>query len=107
VAPFYGIQRHHLNKFDITFSRTDYAVNECTGALLRDLGVTSITPGNASRFKDTHMLDWYADDSGTRCDFVDVEGRAGKSLIMTSANLAALAKRIHPIDRCLESLFLP
>jgi hypothetical protein len=84
-----------IDKFDITFERTEYVVSECDATVLRDLGVTSSTASNASRFSNAGTLSYFVDDNGTRAEPLAVEGRTGQTIFITAANLASLSKRVH------------
>lgn len=84
-----------IDSFTITFERTENVVRAQNPQMLSDYHVTTQNPSNQTFFKDLIMLAFDYDDKSVHYDHLRVAGRANHVIMLSAANLASLAKRLH------------
>lgn len=89
-----------INSFTVTFERTGYAAwVSLDPQLLSRFHVTTRTPANKWFFEDVSMLTFSRDQTDVHCIQVPVAGHNNPVLMLSAANLAGLAKRLHQFGR--------
>ncbi|KAJ5333217.1 hypothetical protein MYU51_014797 [Penicillium brevicompactum] len=89
-----------INSFTVTFERTGYAAwVSLDPQLLSRFHVTTRTPANKWFFEDVSMLTFNRDQTDVHCIQVPVAGHDNPVLVLSAANLAGLAKRLHQFGR--------
>ncbi|KAI2670561.1 hypothetical protein LCP963914a_9819 [Penicillium roqueforti] len=89
-----------INSFTVTFERTGYAAwVSLDPQLLSRFHVTTRTPANKWFFEDVSMLTFNRDQTDVHCVYMPVAGHDNPVLMLSAANLAGLAKRLHQFGR--------